>query len=908
LDYTAYRLVTYKIAFFSVAHSNLFGQYVGGLKSASRRRPAPQQRSICVFLCILSWKNILSVRKLGLRGLLLAFGLMVGGCALWSQGNTLTLLSNWDNNQLPINFNLVYNEVFGWAAPSGAEYAILGSHQRTYFIDVTNPATPIVRDSVEGTYPICIHRDFKTYQHYCYGVADEGNSTLQIIDMSYLPDSVHVVYNSAQYFERAHNVFIDTTRGRLYAVGTNTQNAGVIIFDLATNPANPILLASLNLGSYTHDLSVRNDTAYMNNGYDGLKVVDFTNPTMPVVLAAMPNYPQQGYNHSCWLTENGDYLAMCDETRNKSCKMVDVRNLGNVGVVSLFRSALLGPADSTSIPHNPLIVGNYVCVSYYHDGVQIWDISNPAAPQHAAGYDTWPNNVNYNDYYGAWGVYPFLPSGTVLGSDVHNGLFVFRVPFPFPRPITALVSTTASTCSNTANGSALVTPTGGTRPYTYVWSSGQTTPGIQAMLPGNYTVTISDRYGYNIVQTVTIPGPAPLLGNAQVAAESCPGTANGEIDLLPSGGTQPYNFHWSTGDLVEDLNGLTAGIYTVTITDAAGCVRIEAIPVSSLLPAPTAIAGPDTILCDDALLVQAQAPTQGSGHWQWVSGGGQIQNAAMPSTQLTGINSGSNALAWIVVDGQCSAVDTINIYVSSTASIDAGPDTVVCGLTFNLQGSNAGAGIGAWTVQPSAIISNTTDPQALVSGLQSGTYIFHWMVLDGSCQALDSCQVIVSQLPFAAFSYTLATFTASFANVSQNATAWHWDFGDGNTSTLQSPTHTYAGNGIYTVCLIAVDTCGNDTTCQSVNISIVGNAGALMPAVKLWPNPAQDMAWLQVQGDLVGDLMYTLSDAQGKLIATQTIPAVDGAIAVDLRACAAGIYFVTLRGDDWRWSSKVVKE
>jgi choice-of-anchor B domain-containing protein len=839
-----------------------------------------------------------------MRCLLLATWLMLVGSFVWAQQtNNLILLSNWDNPNLPVSYDLVYNEVFGWADGQGREYAILGSHERTYFIEVTNPALPVVRDSVEGA-PQCIHRDFKTYGHYCYGVADEGASRLQIMDMSYLPDSVHVVYNSNQYFERAHNVFIDTTRGRLYVVGSNTQPNGVIIFDIATNPANPILLANLNLGSYTHDLSVRNDTAYMNNGGNGLKVVDFTNPTVPVTLAALPSYPQQGYNHSSWLTADGNYLAMCDETRNMSCKMVDVRNLANLNIASYFRSALLYP-DSTSIPHNPLIAGRYVCVAYYHDGIQIWDIANPAQPQHVAGYDTYPINVTYNNWYGAWGCYPFLPSGTVLGSDVHNGLFVFRVPFPFPQPMGLQAVTTAATCGTTANGAATVVASGGTPPYTYAWSSGQTVPNPQGMLPGSYMVTVTDRHGYTFVDTVVVGGPAPLQSNAQVGAESCPGTADGVIDINPTGGTPAYSYQWSTGDLVQDLNGLTAGSYSVTITDSAGCVRVDTIMVGAIFAAPIAMAGQDTAICTSSLVVQALPPTQGTGHWQWISSGGQILNPNAAATLLSSLPVGSSQIAWIVFDGQCSAADTLQIEVRSTAYIDAGPDTIACTATLQLQGSSPGNGAGIWTSLPATTtFTNAQDPQAISGGLQPGQYSYYWTIIDGSCTATDSFSVTVSRPPFAAFSYTTALLSATFTNVSQFATSWHWDFGDGATSALQHPTHTYAVSGNYTVCLIATDTCGSDTSCQNVAVLVIANAAGVDAGVSVWPNPFDGLLHLAVQES--ASATYKIVDVQGKVLLAGGLDGHEQVLA--LGHLAAGLYFLEVRGPDWQVVRKIVKE
>jgi choice-of-anchor B domain-containing protein len=343
----------------------------------------------------------------------------------------MNLVSHWDNNDLPVSSNLVYNEVWGWADGAGREYAILGSLGFTFFIDVTDPANPVVADSVAGGYNLCIHRDFKTYQHYAYGVADEGtNSTLQIFDLQFLPDSVQKVYDSNAFFRRAHNIFIDEDSGLLYAVGTNTQNLGVIILDLEPNPANPTLVASHNLSSYTHDVYVRNDTAWMSNGNSGLFVYDFSTPTVPVLIGSLDAYPDQGYNHSSWLNPAGTHLVMADETRGKRLKVLDVTSLPDLSVTSLFESTLMAPAHTNSIPHNPFFLGDTCVISYYHDGIQVFDLSDPANPVRVSYYDTDNVATSYSGWYGAWGAYPYLPSGLILGSDVLHGLFVLEMTSP----------------------------------------------------------------------------------------------------------------------------------------------------------------------------------------------------------------------------------------------------------------------------------------------------------------------------------------------------------------------------------------------------------------------------------------------------------------------------------------------
>src|SRR3954471_4220971 len=103
------------------------------------------------------------------------------------------------------NDNRRYSGCWGWFQQGkNKEYAISGTSKGTYFIDITAPATPTVCDYVDGGRAGCIWREIKTYGHYCYVVSDDpAPNKFQIIDMQYLPGSVHVVYNDNSYFERA---------------------------------------------------------------------------------------------------------------------------------------------------------------------------------------------------------------------------------------------------------------------------------------------------------------------------------------------------------------------------------------------------------------------------------------------------------------------------------------------------------------------------------------------------------------------------------------------------------------------------------------------------------------------------------------------------------------------------------
>jgi len=347
----------------------------------------------------------------------------------------VTLLSVWDSIQIPAEpvYAIRYNGIWGWVDPQdNKEYAIIGSSEGTHFIDISNPTTPIQRDFVAGRRNQCIWREYKTYQNYCYMVSDDGTpNSMQIIDMSYLPDSVSVVHDNNNIISRAHTLFIDGTN--LYfgipkgpAVGGQSKMA---VFSLA-NPILPTFIRNIESddpgADYVHDMFVRNDTIYASESYSGMHIYRWTG-TAFAPLATITTYLDQGYNHSSALTGDGNTLIFCDEVPvNMQVKSLDVSNLGNLTVVDYFKSTL----TTTATPHNPFIrVGDNsrAIIAYYSDGVQFFDISNPANVFRTGFIDTDPNDCPSCPsaaYQGCWGAYVDLPSGLIIASDMQRGLFV----------------------------------------------------------------------------------------------------------------------------------------------------------------------------------------------------------------------------------------------------------------------------------------------------------------------------------------------------------------------------------------------------------------------------------------------------------------------------------------------------
>ena len=346
----------------------------------------------------------------------------------------VNLIGHWWNPSQPAEpvYGIQYQGVLGWAdTTNNREYAIIGASDGTFFIDVTNPALPVVCDYIPATHGDLIWHEIKSYQNYCYIISDDdAPNSFIIADMSYLPDSVHIVRNDNTIFERCHTIYVDGDNLWCGSVtgDNNSFYYSMAVYDLSADPTTPTLVRSLNQDYSTpgtvHDMFVRNDTVYASGGFDGLYIYTFTN--VFAQIGVLTQYPESGYNHSSFLTSDGNTLVFMDEVPSgRGIKSIDVSNMGNITVNQTFRS------NQGNTPHNPYVIGNdFLIGANYTDGVQIFNISNPSAI-YRCGYfdtDTLINYPNYSQaYHGCWGAYTDLPSGLLLAADMQNGLYVLDI-------------------------------------------------------------------------------------------------------------------------------------------------------------------------------------------------------------------------------------------------------------------------------------------------------------------------------------------------------------------------------------------------------------------------------------------------------------------------------------------------
>lgn len=377
------------------------------------------------------------MKKVGYFLLLVLSGLLVR-VPVSGQGVNMTLLSQWDNNALPVAANgIIYNQVVGWVDASGNEYAIVGTLNGILLFNVNNKFAPLLLTTLTDGCLDCRQRDFKVNNGYLYTVSDYNmtNSAFRVWNLNSLPGSMPtMVYNSTTRFTTAHAIEINPASGRAYIVGSDTRPNGVIIFDINTTPAAPIHLATFTFPPAGHDVFIQKDTVIYFAGNSGIGKYNLVNLAAPSNLGSITTYAEQGYAHTGAMTSDGNTLIVCDETNDKGVKIFDVTDITAPNLTTVFRSTLMAPTYTNSMAHTPYIMNDTLLfIAYYHDGLQLYNIKNKTAPVNIGYYDTHTTHTDYIGFKGCIAAYPYLPSKNILALDAQNGLFILSstaVNFP----------------------------------------------------------------------------------------------------------------------------------------------------------------------------------------------------------------------------------------------------------------------------------------------------------------------------------------------------------------------------------------------------------------------------------------------------------------------------------------------
>ena len=334
------------------------------------------------------------------------------------------------------------NDIWGWFdAQSGREYALMGLQNGTAFVDITDPEDPVFLGRLPTQTTSSVWRDIKVYQDHAYIAADAaGAHGMQVFDLTRLrgvtsaqdwqPD---VVYGD---FQNAHNLAINEQTGFAYAVGTNTCGGGLHMIDLA-DPVNPMFAGCHVVTPDTHDsqcviyqgpdANFSNREICFNSNENHVGIADVGDKSAPFTISAT-GYPQLGFVHQAWLTEDHRYLLVGDELDERNfgvptrTHVMDVSDLANPQYLYPYEAA------TTTIDHNLYVLGNRVFQANYSAGLRVLEFGDLANQEisEVAFFDTVPAS-GVGSFDGAWSVYPYLPSGTIIVSDGINGLFILTL-------------------------------------------------------------------------------------------------------------------------------------------------------------------------------------------------------------------------------------------------------------------------------------------------------------------------------------------------------------------------------------------------------------------------------------------------------------------------------------------------
>ncbi len=445
------------------------------------------------------------------------------------------------------------SDIWGHVDATGKEYALVGTEYGTSIVDISVPSSPIEVFFSPGD--TTIWRDLKVWNDHVYITNDNGGGSLKIIDMSNLPGSitpadVYVHTGTTYPFTIAHDIYIDEN-GFAYVMGADNGVGGAIILDLNPNPKVPVEMGRYD-EYYLHDGMVRGDTLWggaINDGF--FVVIDVTDKTNPITMATQ-NTPST-FTHNCWISDDGHTLFTTDEKSNAFIGAYDVSNLSNIRELDRIQSS---PGDLV-IPHNTFVLGDYIITSYYRDGVTIHDVTDPTNMVEVGNYDTSPAFMG-DGFNGCWGVYPYLPSGLIIASDIENGLYVLGPTYTRASYLDGNVTDSLSSFAIDGVQINIVSTT----TVTNTNIIGNYQAGLA--IAGTYSVTYS-KFGY---ESKTITGVSLTSGNTT--------TVNVELKPLPSFTLQAQVLETGTSIPVANAKVTieNASFSTTVQTDASGNITI----------------------------------------------------------------------------------------------------------------------------------------------------------------------------------------------------------------------------------------------------------------------------------------------------------------------------------------------
>ncbi|HMZ88176.1 MAG TPA: choice-of-anchor B family protein [Chitinophagales bacterium] len=823
----------------------------------------------------------------------------------------------------------------GWSDGAGNEYAIVGTYDGTSIVDITDPTDPTEVAFVNGNNSIW--REVRTWDHYAYVVTEAGGGLL-CIDLSGLPASVSYNYtNCGIGLSTGHTVFCDEN-GFVHIFGSNIGAGGDQILDANANPMDPEFAGEVDMW-YIHDGYVRGDTLWAGNIYNGwFSVWDISDKTSPV-LKAQQSTPDN-FTHNTWLTDDGNYLFTTDEVTNATVASYDVSDLTDIKELDQFQAN----PGTNSIPHNVMVLGDFLVTAYYRDGVVITDATYPDNMIKVGEYDTSP--FAGDGFNGAWGSWPYLPSGNIIVSDMEEGLFIVGPTYVKACYVEGNVtdaSTGAPIFGATVNFTGVVDATSdligdyhggvldaGTYDFTFN-KTGYLPETVTGVVMENGIVAIVDAEltplpSYTITGQVLDAATGAGIAGADVLFQNALYNFSGTTDASGNFSFDMYedDYDFIAGDWGYVTNGINVtvsagGTYTITLSKGyyddfifandwttSGTTDVgmwERGEPNGTFAGPDA-SNPDFDVTDDygdQAYVTGNEPGGTVGTDDVDNG---IVNLISPSMDLTGYADPVLSYdRWFFNGGGTGTPnDTLRIFVSNGIE-EVLIDAINSSSTELSEWVNVEVNLSTYIdiTSDMHVRFRTADQSASGHLVEAGVDLF--MVYDN-----------ITSEPTTAFGSDVTTgcgpLTVVFDDMSVGATSWSWTFPGGTpaTSTLQNPTVVYATPGTYDVTLVASNIVGESesTTTGYVTVNLCNAIDEVSPAgFTVSPNPFNTLFSVEIEAANATDIR--IIDITGRIIRTlQTNGEQVMVIAAD--QLPAGIYTIELlKNNEVIGTTKAVK-
>jgi len=306
--------------------------------------------------------------------------------------------------------------------------------------------------------------------------------------------------------------------------------------------------------------------------------------------------------------------------------------------------------------------------------------------------------------------------------------------------IIALAITNSVSCTSGADGSITSTITGGSPPYNYLWNNGEETETLTDLSVGTYTLTITDNNDCIVEASIDLTQPNGMSIESEVTPLSCNNDNDGSISLTISGGMTPYNYLWNTGATTSNIENLSASGYSVTITDAVGCITIQNFILEN--PEPLIIElGENRTLCLDQQLELDATIEDADATYQWTSDNGFSSISPIVALEEEGIYS-----LTVINSNGCSATDTIEI---TTTNEIISANFLVPTQTFEnetivlVDVSNPVPDTLNWIFSEGTTIVSQNGDYAELMFEKEGVYTATMVAKRGSCEAILTKEIIV---------------------------------------------------------------------------------------------------------------------------------------------------------------------